>query len=196
MPEASHGPPSRLTGCGPNRLDRARGRAARGHARGVRAHPGAEAAEEPVFGTSVDEVFSPVCDCGTETAAISFRLRKRDRLDVAIVDGGEVVRTLERATSRSNGPVELEWDGRDDAGNVLPEGDYRPRVHLQRERSTITLPNPIMRIDVTPPVVEAMTVAPRVISPDGDGRADRAVVRYRLDETARGVLFVNGDGTR
>ncbi len=85
----------------------------------------------------------------------------------------------------------LEWDGRDDAGNVLPEGDYRPRVHLQRDRSTITFPND-MRIDVTAPVIEAMTVAPRVISPDGDGRADRVVVRYRLDDDARGVLFVNG----
>ena len=49
-----------------------------------------------------------------------------------------------------------------------------------------------MRIDVTPPVLESVRVAPRVISPDGDGRADRAVVRYRLDDDARGLLFVNG----
>ena len=146
--------------------------------------------KSPVFGTSVDEVLSPVCNCRSEKAAISFRLRKPDRLDVEIVDGGEVVRTL-----TTNEPFErdvsLEWDGRDDAGNVLPEGDYRPRVHLQRDRSTITFPND-MRIDVTPPVIESMTVSPRVISPDGDGRADRAVVRYRLDDDARGVLFVDG----
>ena len=146
--------------------------------------------KSPVFGTSVDEVLSPVCDCKTDTATISFRLRKPDRLDVTIVDGGKVVRTL-TSGEQFDRDVSLEWDGRDDAGNILPEGDYRPRVHLQRDRSTITFPND-MRVDVTAPVIEEMTVAPRVISPDGDGRADRAVVRYRLDDDARGVLFVNG----
>jgi hypothetical protein len=36
-------------------------------------------------------------------------------------------------------------------------------------------------------------VQPRVFSPDGDGRADRVVVRYRVDEPARGLLFVDGE---
>lgn len=149
----------------------------------------------PILGTRVDDVFSPVCDCERgETAAISFRLREPDRLDVAIVDGsGTVVRTLERDLSRPRGRVTIEWDGRDDAGRVLPEGEYRPRVHLDGERFTTTLPNPI-RIDVTPPRLEPVSVEPKVFSPDGDGRADRIVVRYRADEPARGLLFV--DGTR
>ena len=146
--------------------------------------------KSPVFRTSVDDVLSPVCDCRTDTATIAFRLRKPDRLDVTIVDGGEVVRTLTTAEPFER-DVSLEWDGRDDAGNVLPEGDYRPRVHLRQDHSTITFPND-MRIDVTPPVLESVRVSPRVISPDGDGRADRAIVRYRLDDEARGLLFVNG----
>ena len=147
----------------------------------------------PILGTRVDDVFSPVCDCERgETAAISFRLREPDRLDVAIVDGsGAVVRTLERDLSRPRGRITIEWDGRDDAGRVLPEGEYRPRVHLDEERFTTTLPNPI-RIDVTPPQVEVVSVEPKVLSPDGDGRADRVVVRYRADEPAKGLLFVAG----
>ena len=37
----------------------------------------------------------------------------------------------------------IRWDGRDDAGRILPEGDYRPRIHVRSEHQTITLPNPI-----------------------------------------------------
>ena len=147
--------------------------------------------KSPIFGTRVQPVFSPVCECDRKTASIAFKLRKSSRLDVAIVDGGQVVRTIEQGVSYPKGPVEIEWDGRDDAGRVLPEGDYLPRIHVRRGRQTITLPNPI-RIDVTPPVLQDVTVRPRVVSPDGDGRADTVTVRYRLNEPGRGLLFVNG----
>lgn len=147
--------------------------------------------KSPIFGTRVQPVFSPVCDCDRETALIAFKLRKASRIDVSIVDGGEVVRTVERGRSYPKGPVEIEWDGRDDAGRVLSEGEYLPRVHVREGRHTITLPNPI-RIDVTPPVLQDVSARPRVVSPDGDGRSDRVTVRYRLSEPGRGLLFVNG----
>ena len=146
--------------------------------------------KSPVFRTDVDEVFSPVCDCKTGSATVAFRLRRSDRLDVTILDGDEIVRTL-TAGERFVRDVKLKWDGRDDEGRVLPEGTYRPRVHLRQERSTITFPND-MRIDVTPPRLESLRVSRRVISPDGDGRGDRIVVRYALDDGAKGLLFVNG----
>jgi len=146
--------------------------------------------KSPVFGTSVDDILSPVCECKKASARIAFRLRKPDRIDVTIVDGGETVRTLTSGEPFERN-VSLRWDGRDDAGNVLPEGDYRPRVHLREDRSTITFPND-MRIDVTAPVLESVRVAPLVISPDGDRRRDRVVVRYRVDDDAHGLLFVNG----
>jgi len=147
--------------------------------------------KSPIFGTRVQPVFSPVCECPKDTARIAFKLRKADRLDISIVDGGEVVRTIERGKRYPKGPVVIRWDGRDDAGRILPEGDYRPRIHVRSEHQTITLPNPI-RIDVTPPVLQDVTVRPRVISPDGDRRSDNLTVRYRLSEDGRGVLFVNG----
>ena len=147
--------------------------------------------KSPIFGTQVQPVLSPVCNCDKKTARIGFKLRKADRLDVSIVDGGEVVRTIERGRRYPKGPVEIEWDGRDDAGRVLPEGEYKSRIHVRGERQTITLPNPI-RIDVTAPVIQDVSVAPRVVSPDGDGRKDKVTVRYRLNEPGRGVLFVNG----
>lgn len=146
----------------------------------------------PIFGTAVEnDLFSPVCGCDKARARISFKLRKADRVDVAIVDGDRVVRTIERGRSYPAGPVVVAWDGRGDDGEVLPEAEYRPRVHLDRERFTTTLPNPI-RIDVTPPVVRVVSVRPRVFSPDGDGRSDRVVVGFRSSEPVRGILFVDG----
>ena len=146
-----------------------------------------------IFGTKVPRpVFSPVCGCPTETASITFKLRQSDRLDVAIVDGSEnVVLTIENGREHVRGPVEIEWDGRDDSGQVLPEGEYKPRIHLRDDRTTYTLPNPI-RIDVTAPRIERVSVRPNVISPDGDRRGDRATFRYRLSEPGRGMLFVDG----
>ena len=146
-----------------------------------------------IFGTVVDEeVFSPVCGCKTETASFAFKLRARDRLDVAFVDGSKrVVRTIERGREYPQGRVEIEWDGRDDAGRVLPEGEYQPRIRLRGKRTTYTLPNPI-RIDVTPPRLELVSARPRVFSPDGDRRRDRSTFRYRLSEPGKGLLFVNG----
>jgi len=145
-----------------------------------------------IFGTDVDEVFSPVCGCDSNTASIAFKLRNSDRLDVSVVDGSDrVVRTIERGREYAQGPVEIAWDGRDDAGKVLPEGEYKPRIRLRDDRTTYTLPNPI-RIDVTPPRLVRVRVRPSVISPDGDRRGDRATFSYRLSEAARGMLFVSG----
>ncbi len=147
----------------------------------------------PILGPRVDKVFSPVCDCDTDTASISFRLRRADLLSVDVVDGrGRPVRELARRQPAGRDAVTFFWDGRDDRGDVVSEGSYRPRVELHRERRTITLPNPI-RVDVTPPTVRLVSVRPRVFSPDGDKRADRVIVRFRADERASGSLLVDGE---
>ena len=112
-----------------------------------------------IFGTDVGQGVLARLRCDTKTATIAFKLREPDRLDVSIVDGSErVVRTIERGRAYEQGPVEIEWDGRDDAGKVLPEGEYEPRIRLRDDRTTYTLPNPI-RIDVTPPRLERVAVA-------------------------------------
>jgi hypothetical protein len=146
----------------------------------------------PILGTQVDKLFSPVCECDTDTATISFRLRKRDRLTVEVINAkGESVRTLVEDSPTPRGRVTIYWNGRGDSAAVVDEGAYRPRVHLAAERRTIVLPNPI-RVDVTPPRVELLSLAPRVFSPDGDGRADKVVARYRMDEAAAALLYVDG----
>lgn len=146
----------------------------------------------PVAAREVTKVFSPVCGCDKERATIGFRLRKADRIDLAIVDGdNDVVRTIFTNRAAPVGPLEAEWDGRDDDGRVVPEGSYKPRLHFDEERRTIVLPNPI-EVDTTAPRVSVRFLRPSVFSPDGDGRSDKVSVGYALDEPAHGVLFANG----
>ena len=146
----------------------------------------------PIKGTNVDKLFSPACECATDTSRIAFRLRRPDRVTVAILNrDGAVVRTVVSGRRQRAGLVVAYWDGRDDSGQIVPDGAYKPRVKLALNRRTIVLPNPI-RVDTTPPRVEVAEVKPRVFSPDGDGRSDRVTVSYRVDEPAQVSLYVDG----
>jgi flagellar hook capping protein FlgD len=145
--------------------------------------------KSPIYGTDIGRLVSP--SAGTE-AKIVFRLRESDSVTVSVVNGdGEVVRTLlprQRVPPRK---FTLSWDGRDEDGRALPEGAYQPRIRLADERNTTTLPNKI-ELDTTPPLFEFGDVKPRVISPDGDGRAERVSVRYSSGERVHALLFVDG----
>jgi hypothetical protein len=148
--------------------------------------------KSPVLAPRIDKVLSPVCECRTSVGRISFKLRKGDTATLQVVDGsGKVVRTL--LERRHFGAVRLNagWNGRDDTGRVVPDGDYKPRVRLANAHKTITFPNE-MHVDTKKPEIQRFSVSRRVFSPDGDGRADGISVSYRFSEPAHAILFVNG----
>jgi FlgD Ig-like domain len=148
--------------------------------------------KSPVLSPHITKVFSPVCECSKSEAAIAFRLRNGDTATLQIVDGrGEVVRTLLAGRHFARGKLEARWDGRNDAGGVVPDGAYKPRVRLADAHKTITFPNEIL-VDTKRPEVQRFSVSRRVFSPDGDGRADGVSISYRLSERAHAILFVNG----
>jgi len=140
----------------------------------------------PITAVSLEpRIFSPTCECDTDFTMIRFRLRKADRVTLAVVDSsGDLVRTLVGPVGRKKGPFSAIWDGRDEGGSVAPDGVYRPRVHLRHR--TILIPSRIT-VDTTPPVVKVRDVRPRVLEP-----GKRLKVRYRLNEPARIDVFLNG----
>jgi hypothetical protein len=139
----------------------------------------------PVTKVFVTKIFSPTCDCSTDFALIHFRLRKADRMTLAIVSGGDrIVRTLVGPVKRKKGPVTASWDGRDEAGTVVNDGDYLPRLHLRHR--TILMQNRI-RVDTMPPVLRLRYVGPRVVEP-----GKHLKVRYLVSEPARVRVFLNG----
>ncbi len=153
---------------------------------------GLKVQKSAITGTHVDKTFSPVCDCATGRATIAFRLTRPERLSIGVVDSdGRVVRSLVENGLYGRGRHHFTWNGRDDAGAIVPEGSYRPRIHIGGSGRTLVLPNPI-RVDVTRPRVTASSVRPPSFSPDGDGHADVVRVSYRISEHAHAILFVNG----
>lgn len=154
--------------------------------------------EGPVTGPRVDNrIFSPVCapedgePCPTAVTHLSLRFLEAGSGTVAIQDGdGEVVRTLAKRRF-ARGRATFEWDGRDEAGRVLPDGTYRPRVELDGERRTIVLPNTI-RIDTTPPRVALAKLSRRTLSPNRDARGEFVYVHYRLSEQGHAELHAPG----
>lgn len=102
---------------------------------------------------TTDTLFSPNGDGTRDTARISFRLKlKNDNVTVDVInDDGDVVRRLvDDRFMRAGQAQTLLWDGRDDAGKIVKDGIYRPRVRLSDQGRTIVLPVDI-RLDKTPP---------------------------------------------
>lgn len=147
---------------------------------------------DPIARPRITPVFSPTCRCETQAAQIAFRLRQPDRITLEIHDDqGRVVRTLLRTTSFDRGNHAFGWDGRDDDGKPVPEGNYRPRIELDKLDRAIEFPREI-RVDTTPADLEITRLRPRLVSPDGDGRADTVTLRYRANEPVHALLLVNG----
>ena len=146
----------------------------------------------PVFRTHVGKLVGPNCRCGLARIPVWFVLRKSDRVTLTIVDARRrAVRTLAYGRRLPAGRQRFSWNGRDNAGRVVPAGTYRPRIHLAGEHRTILMPNPI-RVDLFPPAVRVVSVSSSVVSPDGDNRRDFVRVRFRTSERARGLLYVDG----
>jgi hypothetical protein len=148
--------------------------------------------KSPVFRTFVGKRLGPNCRCQHRHIQIRFMLRKPDRLSVVMVDsGGKVVRTLLMSTPVPAGRQLFGWDGRDDAGQVVPAGTYKPRLHLANERRTILMPNPI-KVDTTAPTISLVNLVPRVFSPGRAFRRNHVVIHWRASEPVSALLYVNG----
>lgn len=139
-----------------------------------------------------DRVFSPTCSCPQERALLGFTLRRADRVTASIIDSGSnVLRTLVSDERLARGAHEIEWDGRDDEGRVVPDGAYQLRLDLRRAGRAFRVPM-VFRVDTRPPRLELVRAGPTSITPDGDGEQDKAWLRYRSDEKAAPSLAVDG----
>ena len=151
---------------------------------------GAKLERSPIYRTHVDKIFSPACNCDTSVANIDFRLRKHDRVSVWVERDGTRVRTLVPGRSYGPGKVQLVFDGINDVGLTLPDGLYRPVIHLGREHRTFALPN-LIRLDTKPPAVSIRHRIYTHISPDGDHRNDDFRIKYGLTERGHAILLVD-----
>jgi hypothetical protein len=144
--------------------------------------------DSPVLKTRIPALFSPKL---TE-ARIGFRLRREEDIRLDIVDDqGTVVRHALGMGVFGQAFHQFAWDGRNDAGRIVPDGIYHVQLQLKDEDRTIEFPSTV-RVDSTPPTIENVTIRHRVFSPDGDHRADNVDVRYTFNEQAYAILYVDG----
>jgi hypothetical protein len=148
--------------------------------------------KNPISGPFVVYSFSPVCRCPQAVAKIGFHLRKTGRVTLEVIGpDGRLVRTLVDGRRLFHAPQHFLWNGRTDAGKLVPDGLYKLRLHLGGQHRTIVLPRGT-RVDTKPPSAVVLGVKPLVISPDGDHARDSLSVRYRVTEQARVRLLVDG----
>jgi hypothetical protein len=136
-------------------------------------------------------------DCGgrnSGSTTISFYLQHRaDTVDVYVVDqAGDIVRTV--ATDRHmrkdvrNPDGVFHWDGREDNGQVAPDGTYYFRVALRHQGRTINLNGVPVKVKTTPPQPVVVNVSPQVI-PTASG-SKSVTIRYAGNENRGGTILL------
>lgn len=85
-------------------------------------------------------------------------------------------KTVVRSYGGTDKPGALTFDGRDESGRLLPEGDYQAEfkvwyVNGHQPRSL----SPVFTLDVTPPSVQ-LRLSSTIFSPDGDGQLDTITI--------------------
>jgi hypothetical protein len=128
---------------------------------------------------------SPSCACPTSAAAFTITATGAPHIGVRIVTvpGLVPVRTLTTSVSTSR-PISLVWDGRNDAGAIVPDGLYRAQLVFPKQVRTVV---DRMQVDTTAPVVKAQLPAGAVLPASGP-----AAYRFRLtsDEPGSAIAVV------
>jgi hypothetical protein len=90
-------------------------------------------------------------------------------------------RRVWRAGGRGAPPGLVEWTGRTERGEPLPDGEYVVQARVWASQSQ-SLSSPVrVRLDSTPPQA-SVRLSTAVISPDGDGADDELVVTVRASD--------------
>jgi hypothetical protein len=161
----------------------------------------------PVAAPELSRVIGPECECEKAEGTLSVRLRRPAVVTASVVNAdGDTIRVLAEREQHRRGRVTWVWDGRDDDGEVVPDGLYRLRLDLVNRDRTITVPTPI-RIDTKPPRVRLLEAGPTTITPDPDAAGAHQIqfhyvstelgysqVEVEDDVVFRGRLYPAGEG--
>ena len=134
--------------------------------------------------------FSPNGDGLADTVAVSHALTERGavRLVVTPAAGGAAVRTVTIPVAKA-GPGSITWDGRDDDGAYVPDGDYALTL-TPLDRARNAGPSQAVTVTVFGAFVGLAPSPARFYPQDGDTLAPQAAATFRLKRGASVELKV------
>jgi hypothetical protein len=137
-----------------------------------------------VTGTRITKQFSPTCHCGQDAAHLVFRILRRARVTVEMINAtGKPVEALARDKLLAPGWEYFTWNGRTALGTVAGDGRYRPAIDFISLHRTLDLPSPVI-VDTKPP--RLLHLHTQLLA------HDRIVVRYTFGEPTQALLLVDG----
>jgi hypothetical protein len=132
--------------------------------------------------------FSPNGDGARDRTRIGFDLSEPAEVSFSVIDmdGNEVRELFDERELAGDAKHRFAWNGRDDEGNVVPDGTYRMRVVRRKEGRRLDSFKEIV-LDTTPPKVALRSSEPGIVDPS-NGKPVAVTVRYRGPST-RGPEF-------
>lgn len=129
--------------------------------------------------------FSPNGDGVKDTTDVVFALLRPATCTIKLFNrDGAVVRTLLDHAASPAGRNAVPWNGKNDAGTVVPDGVYAIRLWAIDAGGVKESATALVIVDTTGPAVSDVAAVPPVFSPNGDGRADLTRILFRLNETS------------
>ena len=140
--------------------------------------------------------FSPNGDGYRDTSKIGFDLSEPASVSFMVIDaeGTEVRQVVSDRRLAGDAKHRFTWDGRDDEGDVVPDGTYRMRV-VRRDESRVIDSVKEISVDTVPPRVELVSAEPSVIA-TGPGEPPQVRLRWRGPRNKAPVVrvFRTGEG--
>jgi hypothetical protein len=135
--------------------------------------------------------FSPNGDGYRDTSQIGFDLSEPASVSFMVIDaeGTEVRHIVSGRRLAGDAKHRFIWDGRDDDGNVVPDGIYRMRV-VRRDESRVIDSVKEITVDRIPPHVTLTSATPSVIATGLPGETPSVRLRYRGPKNQAPVIRV------
>jgi hypothetical protein len=135
--------------------------------------------------------FSPNGDDYRDTTEVGFDLSEPASLSFMVVDseGSEVRRLVSERRLAGDAKHRFRWDGRDDNGNLVPDGTYRMRV-VRRDESRVINSVKEITVDRKPPRVTLLSAEPSVVATGLPGETPSVRLRYRGPKNKAPVIRV------
>ncbi|MEX1141910.1 MAG: FlgD immunoglobulin-like domain containing protein [Thermoleophilaceae bacterium] len=133
---------------------------------------------------------SPNGDSVRDEATVGFDLTEPAEVSFSIIDrdGAPVRELVDDEELAGDAKHRYTWNGRDDDGEVVPDGTYRMRV-VRRKEGRIVNSYKTIEVDTRPPRVTLRSATPGVVDPSG-GEPVSIRIRYRGPRTAHPELRV------